>query len=77
MRDAAQTASSRFPVYVSKAVSQDGFFVAVIYYRHEIHKPVRTACETFVFSQLLGIIHDCAACYFLGNQEHVLSHQGR
>jgi uncharacterized protein YjbJ (UPF0337 family) len=31
MRDVAQTASSRFPVYVSKAVSQDGFFVAVIY----------------------------------------------
>jgi hypothetical protein len=30
MRDVAQTASSRFPVYVSKAVSQDGFFVAVI-----------------------------------------------
>src|ERR1700689_5002891 len=66
MRDAAQTASSRFPVYVSKAVSQDGFFVAVIYFRHEIHKPVRTACETFVFSQLLGIIHDRAD--LLGNQ---------
>jgi prevent-host-death family protein len=36
---------------------------------HEIHKPVRSPREALVLRQLLGIIHDCAACNLLRNQE--------
>ena len=76
MRDAAQTASSRFPVYVSKAVSQDGFFVAVIYamaFNTKSKNPLVPLARRSYFAQLLSIIGYCASRYLIGNQEHVLS----
>ena len=38
-------------------------------FRHEIREPFSAPCETFVVSQFLRIMYDCAACYFLWNEK--------